>query len=374
MLFAIPFAAVGVGMAGCTGHNVLEFHRMQAWVEVPAEIIEAKLEIDHDSDSGKAYRATAKYKYQFNGVQHVGDRVALHGGSDNVGDFQNTAYAEIKRHLDRKQPFRCFVNPDDPAQAVLYRNLRWEMMLFNTAFGCIFGSVGFGLLAGAVFARREARKLAATAEDAPADEPWKARADWASGQIPQRGGTAAASPTPTTSGVLYERLHRLLAGLGALAPAADSIAHGTTIVTNAIVEGRQARTALVTTRGFRDVLEIARQSRQELYRLDLAPRPAPLVPRHLRLEVTERVLADGRVALPLAEDELPALAAALRASGVEAVAVCLLHAYAHPAHEARLRAALEGQVPFVSVSHEINAEYREYERTATTVQLSLPPP
>jgi N-methylhydantoinase A len=158
----------------------------------------------------------------------------------------------------------------------------------------------------------------------------------------------------------------VLAGLQALAPDAGSIAHGTTIVTNAIVEGRHARTALVTTRGFRDVLEIARQSRQELYRLDAPPRPPPLVPRHLRFEVTERVLADGRIAVPLAEGELPALAAALRASGVETLAVCLLHAYAHPAHEARLRAVLEGQVPFVSVSHEINAEFREYERTATT--------
>jgi N-methylhydantoinase A len=158
----------------------------------------------------------------------------------------------------------------------------------------------------------------------------------------------------------------VLEGLQTLAPSAGSIAHGTTIVTNAIVEGRHARTALVTTRGFRDVLDIARQSRQELYRLDVPPRPPPLVPRHLRLEVTERVFADGRVAVALAEDELPALAAALRASGVEAVAVCLLHAYAHPAHEARLRAALEGLVPFVSASHEINAEYREYERTATT--------
>jgi N-methylhydantoinase A len=158
----------------------------------------------------------------------------------------------------------------------------------------------------------------------------------------------------------------VLAGLQALAPDASSIAHGTTIVTNAIVEGRHARTALVTTRGFRDVLEIARQNRQELYRVDLAPRPPPLVPRHLRFEVTERVLADGRVAVPLDEAEVPALAVALRASGVEAVAVCLLHAYAHPAHEARLRAALEGHVPFVSVSHEINAEFREYERTSTT--------
>jgi N-methylhydantoinase A len=159
----------------------------------------------------------------------------------------------------------------------------------------------------------------------------------------------------------------VLAGLRGLAPVAASIAHGTTIVTNAIVEGRHARTALVTTRGFRDVLEIARQSRLELYRLDLPPRPPPLVPRHLRFEVTERVQADGRVPTPLAEAELPALGAALRAAGVEAVAVCLLHAYAHPGHEARLRALLEPLVPYVSVSHEINAEFREYERTSTTV-------
>jgi N-methylhydantoinase A len=180
--------------------------------------------------------------------------------------------------------------------------------------------------------------------------------DSASGAI--RSRKVLTTPDAPARGVLV--------GLQALAPDAGSIAHGTTIVTNAIVEGRHARTALVTTRGFRDVLEIARQNRRELYRLDVAPRPEPLVPRHLRLEVTERVLADGRVTVALAEDELPALAAALRASGVEAVAVCLLHAYAHPAHEARLRAALEGQIPFVSVSHEINAEFREYERTATT--------
>ncbi len=159
----------------------------------------------------------------------------------------------------------------------------------------------------------------------------------------------------------------VLQGLLGLAPDAAAIAHGTTIVTNAVVEGKGARAALVTTRGFRDVLEIARQSRLDLYRLDVPPRPAPLVPRHLRFEVTERVAGDGRVLTPLAEGELAALVAALRAAGVEAVAVCLLHAYAHPEHEARVRAALGSAFPYVSASHEINAEFREYERTATTV-------
>ncbi|MBI3456624.1 MAG: hydantoinase/oxoprolinase family protein [Candidatus Rokubacteria bacterium] len=181
--------------------------------------------------------------------------------------------------------------------------------------------------------------------------------------IESGSGTIRSRKVLTTAdaparGVLY--------GLQALGARATAIAHGTTIVTNAVVEGKAARTALVTTRGFRDVLEIARQNRLDLYRLDLPPRPVPLVPRHLRFEVTERVAGDGRVAVPLAEAELPGLVAALRAAGVEAVAVCLLHAYAHPEHEARLGAALAGACPYVSVSHEINAEFREYERTATT--------
>ena len=173
-----------------------------------------------------------------------------------------------------------------------------------------------------------------------------------------RSRKVLTTPDAPARGVLY--------GLQALGPAPGAIAHGTTIVTNAIVEGTIARTALVTTRGFRDVLEIARQSRDDLYRLDVPPRPAPLVPRHLRFEVSERVAGDGRVVTPLGEAELPALLAALRAAGVEAVAVCLLHAYAHPDHEARLGAALAAACPYVSVSHEINAEFREYERSSTT--------
>jgi N-methylhydantoinase A len=174
-----------------------------------------------------------------------------------------------------------------------------------------------------------------------------------------RGKKVLTTPDAPARGVLD--------GLQALAPGATAIAHGTTIVTNAIVEGRYARTALVTTRGFRDVLEIARQSRLDLYRLDQAPRPEALVPRRLRFEVTERIGGDGRVKVALDEGELTALARTLAGAGVESVAICLLHAYAHPEHEARVRAGLGGAAPYVSVSHEINAEFREYERTATTV-------
>jgi N-methylhydantoinase A len=160
----------------------------------------------------------------------------------------------------------------------------------------------------------------------------------------------------------------VLAGVAALG-ASDrlaAVAHGTTAVTNAIVEGRIARVGLVTTRGFRDVLEIARQNRAHLYELSIPPRPEPLVPRRLRLEVAERVAVDGAVLTPLDAAAIGPVIQRLRAEGVESVAVCLLHAYANPAHERELRAALAPHFAHVSISSEINAEFREYERTATT--------
>ena len=165
------------------------------------------------------------------------------------------------------------------------------------------------------------------------------------------------------------RAQGVLDGLRALLRAGEacaSLAHGTTTITNAIVEGRVAPVGLVTTRGFRDVLEIARMNRAHLYRLELPARAEPLVPRRRRLEITERVGPDGTVQTPLAPGELEGIVAALRAEGVEAVAVCLLHAYANPAHEQALRRALEPHFRHVSVSSEINAEFREYERTCTT--------
>ncbi|MGH7364949.1 MAG: hydantoinase/oxoprolinase family protein [Candidatus Rokuibacteriota bacterium] len=166
-----------------------------------------------------------------------------------------------------------------------------------------------------------------------------------------------------------DRAQGVLDGLRALlrpGEAGASLAHGTTTVTNAIVEGRIAPVGLVTTRGFRDVLEIARMNRAHLYRLDLPARAEPLVPRRRRLEITERVGPDGTVLTPLAPAELEGIVGALRAEGVEAVAVCLLHAYANPVHERALRRALEPHFRHVSVSSEINAEFREYERTCTT--------
>jgi N-methylhydantoinase A len=162
----------------------------------------------------------------------------------------------------------------------------------------------------------------------------------------------------------------VLNGLAAVARAVGhcaSLAHGTTLVTNAIVERRVGAVGLVTTRGFRDVLEIGRMNRPHLYRIDLPAKPEPLVPRRLRAEVGERVGPDGSVLAPLDLGEMPLIIERFRREGVETVAVCLLHSYANPAHEQALRLALAPHFPYVSVSSEINAEFREYERTCTTV-------
>jgi N-methylhydantoinase A len=151
------------------------------------------------------------------------------------------------------------------------------------------------------------------------------------------------------------------------APSLDEVLHGSTIAINTVLEKKGARTALITTRGFRDTYAIGRGNRVEAFNL-FFHRSKPLVPRELTFEVTERVNAAGAVLVPLGEDEVAALGAMLCARKIEAVAVCLLHAYANPAHERRVGEILRATHPgvFVTLSHEIVREYREYERTSTT--------
>ncbi|HEY7344964.1 MAG TPA: hydantoinase B/oxoprolinase family protein [Gaiella sp.] len=148
---------------------------------------------------------------------------------------------------------------------------------------------------------------------------------------------------------------------------AREVVHGTTVATNAVLERRGARTALVTTAGFRDVLELRRMRMPHLYD-SFWTKPPTLVERRLRLEVDERVLADGTVERRLDERDARELAGRLRDAEVESVAVCLLHAHLYPGHERRLGEILRAELPDVpvSLSSEILREQQEYERTATT--------
>lgn len=176
---------------------------------------------------------------------------------------------------------------------------------------------------------------------------------------------AKASTTPANfaDGVL-DALRAGEVEAGAIA----SFVHGSTVVINAITQRRGVKTALVTTAGFRDVLEIGRGNRPDMYNLKYH-KPRPFVPRHLRFEVAERVGADGAVWTALALDELEAVAHSCHEAEVEAIAICFLHAYAHPEHEEQAAAFLRGRLPgiAVSASSEITREWREFERSSTVV-------
>src|SRR3989475_156427 len=164
-----------------------------------------------------------------------------------------------------------------------------------------------------------------------------------------------------------------LAGLDQLTAAVgwDEIAqvvHGTTLGSNIVIERKAQGVGLLTTRGFRDVLIIGREKRYQVYDLQIE-KPAPLIPRRLIGEVTERVLADGSVRTPLAEADARRAIRELVARGVTTLAICLLHSYLNPAHERRLAALVAEEAPHVTVtlSHEVSPTFREYERSSTTV-------
>ncbi len=175
--------------------------------------------------------------------------------------------------------------------------------------------------------------------------------------------TTPAVPADSVEAVLRDALARERLGGGEL----TQVVHATTLVTNALIERKGARVALLATRGFRDVMELARERRPDIYRLDVW-RPEPLVPRHLRFDVGERTLADGTVEQPLEAAEVEDLARELAARGIEAVAVCFLHSFANPANEHAARAAVERAAPDlrVALSSDVAPEIREYERTQTT--------
>ena len=173
---------------------------------------------------------------------------------------------------------------------------------------------------------------------------------------------------PDPSDACLAGLDQLLTQAGVPWSDVAQAVHGTTLGSNVVIERKARGVGLLTTRGFRDVLIIGREKRYQVYDLQIE-KPAPLIPRRLIAEVTERVLADGAVRTPLDEADARRAIRELAARGVTTLAVCLLHAYVNPAHERRIAALVAEEAPDVTVtlSHEVSPTFREYERTSTAV-------
>jgi hypothetical protein len=189
MLFALPFAAVGVGAGGWIVYDLWEWCQVQSWIETPATLIEAGVDRHHEPRKGETSRATARYRYTFGGKAFVGDRVALYTGEDNIGSYQRNRARELERIEAGNKRLPCYVNPSAPAEAILFRDLRWGFVLFKLLFAVVFGAIGFGLI-GAALSGRDDRQRKLLKEQFPG-QPWMWEKRWTSGRIRSGNGPAA---------------------------------------------------------------------------------------------------------------------------------------------------------------------------------------
>jgi len=169
------------------------------------------------------------------------------------------------------------------------------------------------------------------------------------------------------SDAVEEGIRGLLERVPGFVKQVDEFIHGTTLVINAIIERKGAKTGLITTKGFRDVLELGREIRYDAYDI-FSEYPKPLVPRSLRAEVSERITADGRVIVQLKPEEVKSVLKGLRQSGIESLAICLIHSYENPVHEIQIKEIVNREAPelSLSISYEVLPQIREYERSCTT--------
>jgi hypothetical protein len=190
-LFALPFAACGTFMGYSILSQVWSWHELRTWQEAPAVIQTVELHRPRSSNSNSkpTYRVSASYTYGVAGHDYTGRRVSLSGVGDNLGSYQKKRFAELKLIHSSGEAFRCYYNPNAPEQAILFRDLRPEMIVFKLVFVILFGGVGYGLLVGAFLAQRSSTVEAQVKRDYP-QEPWRWNKNWREGNI--RSSTLAA--------------------------------------------------------------------------------------------------------------------------------------------------------------------------------------
>lgn len=173
-LFALPFAACGLGATGLIYYAVISWVDVSGWQETPARILTVEVNAGDDGDSTST---VATYEYEWSGERYTGDRVSLYFASDNIGAFQQRVATELTEHQKSGQPFRCFVDASDPSQSILYRDLRWKMLSFLSVFGTMFGTVGLGLLFATLTSFPGQREEARLRRLHPA-ERWRWKPEW----------------------------------------------------------------------------------------------------------------------------------------------------------------------------------------------------
>lgn len=183
-LFALPFFGVGCFMGYLAVRSVTVHVLAQRWAEVPATIRQLDLKTHSDSD-GSTHKVTCTYTYRFDGREYQSDRVGLSGGSDNIGDWQQDTHRRLSAARSRRQTVPCFVNPADPSQALLDRDIRFPLLAFYLVFVTVFGGVGIGLLTVTHLARRQERRRRERLAEAghPEGSPWLMNDRWAGGII-----------------------------------------------------------------------------------------------------------------------------------------------------------------------------------------------
>ena len=177
VLFGLIFFIVGIGiLTFMIAPIVYDGWRMQSWESVPAVLLSADLKRNYSSDSD-TYQAVARYKYTVNGQQYVNDRVALVKGADNIGDFQTSMGNRLKYYFQSGQLIGVWYNPENPAESIIHRSIRWGLLAFQMIFVVVFGGFGFVILYFS-FKGEKAKSPIATE-----NHPWLARAEWKNGAI-----------------------------------------------------------------------------------------------------------------------------------------------------------------------------------------------
>ncbi|MDA0725477.1 MAG: DUF3592 domain-containing protein, partial [Verrucomicrobia bacterium] len=188
-LFGLPFLLIGVCALAMMGWNIYDAMRMASWREAGATITSLNLE-EHDTEDGSTQKIVATYTYVVDGQTHHGDRVAITTGSDNIGPYWKDLYRSLQDARSKGSAV-CYVNPDDPREAVLDRHIRWGLIGFKAIFAVVFGGVGVAVCFGSFFVRRQEKAREALRLAEGDDAVWKVNKLWQNNRIRAEGGGGA---------------------------------------------------------------------------------------------------------------------------------------------------------------------------------------